>query len=93
MNKYPNFMYNKPFYVDLEGGGCSTKRRIHLRMLINNTMLCVVTDKNQHKKYIKYDENIRYDTLFMDFIESVFLKYNPDKFIDKYNISKKTPFF
>jgi hypothetical protein len=46
-------MYNKPFYVDLEGGCCETKRRMDLRMLINNTMLCVETDEHQHKKYIK----------------------------------------
>jgi len=39
LNKYPNFMYNKPFHADLEGGCCSTKRRIDLRMLINNTLL------------------------------------------------------
>jgi hypothetical protein len=26
LNKYPNFIYNKPFYVDLEGGCCETKK-------------------------------------------------------------------
>ena len=59
LNKYPNFIYSKPFYADVDGGCCSTKRRIDLRMLINNTMLCIEIDENQHKKYIKYDENIR----------------------------------
>ena len=70
LNKYLKFIYNKPFYVDLEGGCCDTKRRIDLRMLINNTILCIEVDEHQHKKYSKYDE------------------YNPDKFIDEYNISK-----
>lgn len=93
LNKYPNFIYNKPFYVDLEGGCCSTKRRIDLRMLINSTMLCIEIDEEQHKQYIKYDENIRYDNLFMDFSgKYIFIRYNPDKFIDKYN-SSKNPFF
>jgi len=28
LSKYNDFIYNKPFYVDLEGGCCSTNRRI-----------------------------------------------------------------
>ena len=45
------------------------------------------------KKYIKHGENIRYDNLFMDFSgKYIFIRYNPDKFIDKYN-SSKTNFF
>ena len=54
-------------------------------------MLCI--DEHQHKHYIKYDENLRYDNLFMDFSgKYIFIKYNPDKFIDKYNTSKKSIF-
>jgi len=76
----------------LEGGCCETKGRIHLIMLINNTMLCIEFDEHQHKKYIKYDENIRYDNLFMDFSgKYIFIGYNPDKSIDTYNI-KTNPF-
>ena len=79
-------------YVGLEGGCCETKRRIGLRMLINNTMPCIETDENQHKKYIKYDENIGYDNLFMGFSSKyVFVGYNPDKFIDTY--TSKIPIF
>ena len=89
LNKYRNFIYNKPFHVYLEGGRCSTKRRIDLRMLINNTMLCIEIDEVQHKKYITFDENIWYDNLFMDFSgKYIFIRYTPDKFIDKYNTSK-----
>jgi hypothetical protein len=55
LHEYPNFIYNKPFYVDLEGGCCETKRRIDLRKLINNTTLCLEVDENQHKYYIQYD--------------------------------------
>ena len=48
-------------------------------------MLCIVIDENQHKSYIKQNENIRYDDLFMDFSgKYIFIGYNPDKFNDKY---------
>ena len=44
-------------------------------MLIRNTMLCIDIDEKQHKNYIKYDENIRYDNMFMDFCgKYVFMK-------------------
>ena len=58
LNRYPNFIYNKRFYVDLEGGCCETKRRIDLRMLIDNAMLCI-ENEHQHKHYMTYDENIK----------------------------------
>ena len=62
-------------------------------MSTNNTTLCIEFDEQQHKNYIKYDENIRYDSLFMDFSgKFIFMKYNPDQFIDKQNASKN-PFF
>ena len=35
-NTYTDFIYNQPFYVDLEGGCCSTKRRVDLRTLIHD---------------------------------------------------------
>ena len=80
-------------YVDLEGGCCASKRRIDLRKLINDTMLCIEIDENQHKSYIKESETSRYNDLFMDYSgKYIFIRYNPDKFIDKYNISKH-PFF
>ena len=94
-SKYDGFRNDKPFYVDLEGGCCATKRRIDFRKLIGNTMLCIEVDENQHKKYIKENENNRYDDLFMDFSgKYIFIRYNPDKFIDKYGTSKsKNPMF
>ena len=78
-SKYDGFKNDKPFYVDLEGGCCATKRRIDLRKLINNTMLCIEVDENQHKNYIKQNEQNRYDDLFMDFSgKYIFIRYNPD---------------
>ena len=56
-------------------------------------MLCIEIDEEQHKYYIKKDEDNRYDDLFMDFSgKYIFIRYNPDKFKDKYNKSKN-PFF
>ena len=56
-------------------------------------MLCIEIDENQHKYYIKSDEDNRYDDLFMDFSgKYIFIRYNTDKFIGKYKKSKK-PFF
>ena len=92
-SKYDGFVHDKPFYVDLQGGCCETKRRIDLRKLICFTMLCVEVDEDQHKSYIKGDEDIRYDDLFMDFaVKYIFIRYNPDKFKDKYN-KVKNPLF
>ena len=52
-------------------------------------MLCIEVDENQHKYYVKNDENKRYDDLFMDFSgKYIFIRYNPDKFVDKYGKSK-----
>ena len=93
LSKYHEFKHDKPFYVDLEGGCCETKRRIDLRKLFNNTMLCIEIDENQHKRYIKQDENNRYDELFMDFSgKFMFIRYNPDKFIGKCGKSKNPMF-
>ena len=61
-----SYMINH-FYVDLENGCCSAKRRIASRKLVNNTMLCLEVDENQHRYYIKSYENNRCDELFMDF--------------------------
>ena len=83
LSKYDGFIYDKPFYVDLNDGCCETKRRIDLRKLIGYTlnMLCIEIDEDQHKSYVKYNKNIRYDDLFMDFAEKyIFIRYNPDKF-------------
>ena len=56
-------------------------------------MLCIEVDENQHKYYIKETEKNRYDDLFMDFSgKYIFIRYNPDKFIDKYGKSKNPMF-
>lgn len=91
-SKYDGFIHDKALYVDLEGGCCATRRRIDLRKLINNTLLCIEIDENQHKKYLKQDERNRYDDLFMDFSgKYIFIRYNPD--IYKEGGKRKNPHF
>ena len=56
-------------------------------------MLCVEIDENQHKYYIKKDEENRYNDLFMDYSgKYIFIRYNPDTYKDKNN-KKKNPQF
>ena len=78
-SKYEGFIHDKPFYADLQAGCCATKRRIDLRKLIGNTMLCIEIDEDQHKSYIKEREQHRYDDLFMDFTgKYIFIRCNAD---------------
>ena len=58
---------------------CTHKRRVDLRKLFGNTILAVETDEFCHRGYDKYDEEIRYDDLYM--IHSgkwIFIRFNPD---------------
>ena len=52
--------------------------------LIGNTLLCIETDENSgHKNYDIMDEQIRYDDLFQAFSGKwIYIRFNPDKFID-----------
>ncbi len=93
LNIFKNWIYDKSFYVDLEGGCCATKRRIDLRYLYLNTMICLEIDENQHKYYIEYNENERYNDLFMDFSgKYIFIRYNPDEYNDENQIKQNPEF-
>ena len=63
---YDGFVHDRLSNLDLEGGCCATRRRIDLRKLINNTLLCIEIDEGDHKSYIHSDEEHRYDDWFMD---------------------------
>lgn len=91
-NKFEGFVHDKPLYYNIKGGCCDSKRRIDLRKLVNNTMLCIEIDENQHKYYDKKNEINRYDDLFMDFSgKYIFIRYNPDKY--KIGNKYKNPHF
>ena len=62
---------------------CSIRRRIDHRKLIGNTLIAVETDEFQHKRYDEQDEKDRYDDLYMAHSGKwVFIRFNPDPFID-----------
>jgi hypothetical protein len=91
-NHFENFKHDKPLYIDLNGGCCPSKRRIDLRKLIGNTLLCIEVDEHQHKGYDKIDEVRRYNNLYIDFSgKYVFIRYNPDTY--KVNGKSKNPKF
>ena len=83
---FKGFQHDKPLFTG--NCDCTHRRRIDHRILIGNTLLCIETDEGQHKGYDKKDEEIRYNDLFM--IHSgkfVFIRFNPDKYINKNNKS------
>ena len=83
---FEGFQHDKPLFTG--NCDCTHRRRIDHRFLIGNTLLCIETDENQHKSYDKKDEEIRYDDLYM--LHSgkfVFIRFNPDKYINKNNKS------
>ena len=81
VTKYNGFLHDKPLYIDLKGGCCPSKRRIDLRILIGNTLLCIEIDEHQHRGYDQIDEIRRYNNLYMDFSgKYIFIRYNPDKY-------------
>jgi hypothetical protein len=88
INQYfEGFQHNKP----LQTGhcDCTMRRSIDHRKLIGNTLLAIETDENQHKPYNKMDEEIRYDDLYMAHSGKwIYIRFNPDKYIDNKCIRK-----
>jgi hypothetical protein len=80
-SRFEGFQHDKPLWYNESVCDCTTKRRIDHRKLINNTLLCVETDENQHKFYSKEDEIARYNDVFMAFGgKFIFIRFNPDKY-------------
>jgi hypothetical protein len=74
---FEGFIHNKPIYT--HNCDCTHRRRIDHRKLIGNTILAVETDEYAHSSYDEYDEEIRYDDVYM--IHSgkwIFIRFNPD---------------
>lgn len=61
---------------------CSHRRRIDFRCIINNFLIAVEVDENQHKrKRYQEDEENRYnDLMMMHGGPMIFIRYNPDPF-------------
>jgi hypothetical protein len=87
-NNYPGFIHDIPLYSN--NCNCVHRRRIDHRKLIGGTMLAIETDEFGHRGYDKYDEEIRYDDLFM--IHSgkwIWIRFNPDTNVSKTDINNK----
>jgi hypothetical protein len=83
------FQHDKP--LSTSHCECNIRRRIDHRKLINNTLLVIETDENQHKSYDQMDEETRYDDLYMAFSGKwVYIRFNPDKYVSK-NGKNKNP--
>jgi hypothetical protein len=82
-SRFEGFQHDKPLWYNESACDCTTKRRIDHRKLINDTLLCIETDENQHKYYSKEDEIARYNDLFMSFGgKFIFIRFNPDKYVE-----------
>jgi len=84
---FDGFIHDIPLWTG--NCDCSHRRRIDFRKLIGNTLLCIEVDENQHKRYKEKEEEIRYDDLFMlHGGKFVFIRFNPDKFVNQNDIIK-----
>lgn len=89
-SEFDGFIHDIPLWSG--NCDCSHRRRIDFRKLIGNTLLCIEVDENQHKRYKKNEEEIRYDDLFMlHGGKFVFIRFNPDKF-NNVNGTIKNPY-
>ena len=87
--KFEGFIHDIPLWTG--NCDCSHRRRIDFRKLIGNTLLCIEVDENQHKRYHNKDEELRYDDLFMIHGgKFIFIRFNPDNFINCLE-TKKNP--
>jgi hypothetical protein len=74
---FEGFIHDRPLYT--HNCVCTHRRRIDHRKLIGNTILAIETDEHAHRSYDEYDEQIRYDDVYM--IHSgkwIFIRFNPD---------------
>ena len=82
---YKDFVHDTPLWTG--NCDCTIRRRIDHRKLIDNTLLVVETDENQHKSYNQMNEEIRYDDLFMAYSGKwIYIRFNPDIFTNKKGI-------
>jgi len=86
---FDGFSHNKSLWTN--NCECIHRRKIDHRKLIGNTLLCIETDEFQHKYYKKSDEELRYDDLAMIHGgKFIFIRFNPDKFINHIGKKKNT---
>ena len=71
---------------------CSNRRRIDHRKLICGTLLAIETDENQHKSRYYMDDETRDNDLFMAYSGKwIYIRFNPDNYVDSKGKPRKTP--
>jgi hypothetical protein len=76
---FGGFQHDKP--LSTSHCDCTVRRRIDHRKLIENTLLVIETDENQHKSYDKMNEETRYDDLYMAYSGKwIYIRFNPDPY-------------
>ena len=89
---YAGFHHDEPFNYTFDPEcPCTSKRRIDHFKLINNTVLCIETDENQHKYYNELIEEKRYTDIYTNgglMCHYIFIRFNPDKYKNKKNKNK-----
>ena len=83
----PSFIHNTSLWTGQ--AECTCRRRIDFRALIGNTLLCIEVDENQHAYRDAEDEELRYNDLMMlHGGKFVFIRFNPDLYIDEEGLRK-----
>lgn len=79
---FENFIHDKVLYTG--HCDCTVRRRVDFRFLLNETLLCIEVDENQHKSYSQMNEQTRYNDLYMAYSGKwIYIRFNPDKYKDK----------
>ena len=80
-SEFEGYIHDKPIWTD--NCDCTIRRRIDHRKLINGTLLAIETDEFQHRRYDEKEEENRYNDLYMAWSgKLIFIRFNPDKYID-----------
>ena len=73
------FVHNKVLYT--QQADCTVRRRIDFWVVINNTVLAIECDENQHKDRCPLDEEARLNELACQYDgKFVLIRFNPDLF-------------
>ena len=88
---FEGFVHNKQLATN--HCDCSIRRRPDHYKLINNTLLVIETDENQHKSYSDMDEETRYNDLYMAHSGKwIYIRFNPDKYMGNDDTIQNTRF-
>ncbi len=92
-NEFPNiFIHDRRLFIADRDNACTPhNRRIDFQTEVDNYILCIEVDENQHKRYDPIDEEKRIMQIYENADRKlVFIRFNPDNYKQN-GITKKTP--